>query len=65
MGVLVQPRSLAPASLREIPPPALPPLEDVEFVLVTALSADQATVSAFARKVRERFGKGFAGVTRS
>jgi len=65
MGVLVQPRSLAPAGLREIPPPALPPLEDVEFVLVTALSADQATVSAFARKVRERFGKGFAGVTRS
>lgn len=64
MGVLVQPRSLAPAGLREIPPPALPPLEDVEFVLVTARSADQATAAAFARKVRERFGKGFDGMAR-
>ncbi|WPE23859.1 LysR family transcriptional regulator [Shinella zoogloeoides] len=62
MGVLVQPRSLAPAGLREIAPPLLPALEDVEFVLVTARSADHATVSAFSRKVRERFGKGFAGL---
>lgn len=60
MGVLVQPRSLAPSGLREIAPPLLPALEDVEFVLVTASSADHATVSAFSRKVRERFGKGFA-----
>lgn len=62
MGVLVQPRSLAPAGLSEIAPPLLPPLDDVEFVLVTSRSADHATVSAFSRKVRERFGKGFAGV---
>jgi DNA-binding transcriptional LysR family regulator len=60
MGVLVQPRSLAPAGLREIAPPDLPAMEDVEFVLVTSRSADHATVSAFSRKVRERFGKGFA-----
>jgi DNA-binding transcriptional LysR family regulator len=60
MGVLVQPRSLAPAGLREISPPDLPAMEDVEFVLVTSRSADQATVSAFSRKVRQRFGKGFA-----
>lgn len=60
MGVLVQPRSLAPSGLREIAPPLLPALDDVEFVLVTASSADHATVSAFSRKVRERFGKGFA-----
>jgi DNA-binding transcriptional LysR family regulator len=59
MGVLVQPRSLAPAGLREIVPPHLPVLEDVEFVLVTAASANRATVSAFSSRVRERFGKGF------
>jgi len=62
MGVLVQPRSLAPAGLREIAPPHLPALEDVEFVLVTSASADRATVSAFSRRVRERFGKGFVPV---
>jgi DNA-binding transcriptional LysR family regulator len=60
MGVLVQPRSLAPAGLREIAPPLLPALEDVEFVLVTSRSADKATVSVFSRKVRERFNAGFA-----
>lgn len=63
MGVLVQPRSLAPAGLREIAPPLLPALEDVEFVLVKSRSADQATVSVFSRKVRERFGKGFTGAS--
>ncbi|MXN50899.1 LysR family transcriptional regulator [Shinella sp. AETb1-6] len=62
MGVLVQPRSLAPAGLREIAPPHLPVLEDVEFVLVTSASANRATVSAFSRRVRERFGKGFVSV---
>jgi DNA-binding transcriptional LysR family regulator len=60
MGVLVQPRSLAPAGLREISPPDLPAMEDVEFVLVTSRSADHATVSAFSRKVHERLGKGFS-----
>lgn len=61
MGVLVQPRSLAPAGLYEIAPQLLPQLEDIEFVLVASRSADRATVSAFSRKVRERFGTGFLG----
>lgn len=61
MGVLVQPRSLAPAGLREIAPPDLPVLEDVEFVLATSPSANRATVSAFSRRARERFREGFSG----
>lgn len=61
MGVLVQPRSLAPGGLREIAPPLLPALEDVEFVLVAARSANHTTVSAFSRKVRDRLGRGFLG----
>lgn len=56
MGVLVQPRSMAPAGLKEIAPEKLPPLEDVEFVLVPRKGADQALVSALSedilRKVR-------------
>jgi DNA-binding transcriptional LysR family regulator len=46
MGVLVQPRSMAPAGLREIGKGKLPVLEDVEFVLVPRKGADQALVSA-------------------
>jgi DNA-binding transcriptional LysR family regulator len=65
MGVLVQPRSLAPGGLREIAPPHLPVLEDVEFVLVTSPSADRATVAAFSNRVRERFGKGFVAARNS
>ena len=60
MGVLVQPRSLAPSGLREIAPPLLPHLEDVEFVLVKGRSGNPATISAFSRKIRDRFGSGFA-----
>lgn len=56
MGVLVQPRSMAPAGLKEIAPGRLPALEDVEFVLVPRKGADQALVSALSedilRKVR-------------
>lgn len=58
MGVLVQPRSLAPACLFEISYSVLPCLEDVEFVLVSSHAADRATVSAFSRKARDRFGRG-------
>ncbi|EKF60341.1 LysR family transcriptional regulator [Agrobacterium albertimagni AOL15] len=54
MGVLVQPRSLAPLGLRELPPSALPKIEDVEFILVASPGADQNTVTAFNRLVRER-----------
>lgn len=63
MGVLVQPRSLAPTGLRELPPSALPPIDDVEFILVSAPTADRNTVSAFTRLVRERVGNGL-GQTR-
>jgi DNA-binding transcriptional LysR family regulator len=44
MGVLVQPQSMSPAGLREIS--RLPPLEDVEFVLIPSKGADRALVSA-------------------
>ncbi len=60
IGVLVQPRSLAPAGLREIPPMALPAIEDVEFVLIASPSADRNTVAAFDRLVRRRFAKGLS-----
>jgi DNA-binding transcriptional LysR family regulator len=56
MGVLVQPRSMAPSGLKEIAPARLPALEDVEFVLVPRKGADQALVAALSddilRKVR-------------
>lgn len=46
MGVLVQPKSMAPAGLLEIAPGWLPTLEDVEFVLVPRKGADQLLVNA-------------------
>jgi DNA-binding transcriptional LysR family regulator len=46
MGVLVQPRSMAPSGLKVIGKGRLPVLEDVEFVLVPRKGADQALVSA-------------------
>ncbi|MFB9952466.1 LysR family transcriptional regulator [Rhizobium puerariae] len=46
MGVLVQPRSMAPAGLKEIPAGRLPVLEDVEFVLVPRRGADAALTEA-------------------
>ncbi|WP_105427610.1 LysR family transcriptional regulator [Neorhizobium tomejilense] len=46
MGVLVQPRSMAPAGLKEIPADRLPVLEDVEFVLVPRRGADAALMEA-------------------
>lgn len=46
MGVLVQPRSMAPSGLREITGERLPVLEDVEFVLVPRRGADAALVEA-------------------
>ncbi|MCQ1850512.1 LysR family transcriptional regulator [Neorhizobium galegae] len=46
MGVLVQPRSMAPAGLKEIPADRLPVLEDVEFVLVPRRGADAALTEA-------------------
>lgn len=46
MGVLVQPRSMAPSGLREIPAGRLPALEDAEFVLVSRRGADTALIEA-------------------
>ncbi|MBW9116228.1 LysR family transcriptional regulator [Rhizobium cauense] len=61
MGVLVQPRSMAPSGLKEIGRDRLPILEDVEFVLVPRKGADQALMSALSEdilgKVR-RLGSG-------
>ncbi|MCJ7994033.1 LysR family transcriptional regulator [Rhizobium cremeum] len=54
MGVLVQPRSMAPSGLREIVEGDLPPLEDVEFVLVPRRGADQALVDALSGQIRSR-----------
>ncbi|MDX3929287.1 MAG: LysR substrate-binding domain-containing protein [Shinella sp.] len=51
MGVLVQPRSMAPAGLRELPGGRLPPLEDVEFVLVPRRGADTALVRALSEEI--------------
>lgn len=58
MGVLVQPRNLAPSGLREMSPSALPTIEDVEFILVASPGADRTTAAAFSRLIRERIGKG-------
>jgi DNA-binding transcriptional LysR family regulator len=46
MGVLVQPRSMAPEGLREITGDRLPTLQDVEFVLISRRGADAALVEA-------------------
>jgi DNA-binding transcriptional LysR family regulator len=51
MGVLVQPRSMAPAGLREVPADRLPALEDVEFVLVQRRGADAALVEALSNLI--------------
>lgn len=51
MGVLVQPRSMAPQGLRELPAGTLPPLEDVEFVLVPSKGADQKLLAALSTEI--------------
>ncbi|GEO86256.1 MULTISPECIES: LysR family transcriptional regulator [Alphaproteobacteria] len=56
MGVLVQPRSMAPAGLKEIPQDILPPLEDVEFVLVPRNGADQALITAMSDEILSKVG---------
>ncbi|MGF9563323.1 LysR family transcriptional regulator [Neorhizobium sp. JUb45] len=54
MGVLVQPRSMAPDGLREIAPGRLPDLEDIEFVLVPRRGADAALVEAVSSLITAR-----------
>ncbi|MDQ1186964.1 LysR substrate-binding domain-containing protein [Agrobacterium larrymoorei] len=51
MGVLVQPRSMAPSGLRELPQGSLPSLEDVEFVLQPRKGADAELVRALSSLV--------------
>ena len=51
MGVLVQPQSLSPSGLKEIPSGHLPQLEDVEFVLIPSKGADQALVAALSEDI--------------
>ncbi|MDI7860508.1 LysR family transcriptional regulator [Rhizobiaceae bacterium n13] len=56
MGILVQPRSMAPAGLKEMPPGRLPVLEDVEFVLVPRKGADPRLVSALSDEIFAKVG---------
>jgi DNA-binding transcriptional LysR family regulator len=51
MGVLVQPQSMSPLGLKEIPSGHLPQLEDVEFVLIPSKGADRALVSALSEDI--------------
>ncbi|TCM53239.1 DNA-binding transcriptional LysR family regulator [Rhizobium sp. PP-F2F-G48] len=51
MGFLVQPRSMAPTDLREVSADRLPPLADVEFVLVQRRGADAALVDALSNLI--------------
>ena len=54
MGVLVQPRSMAPNGLKEIPSELLPVLDDVEFVLVPRRGADAELVEALSHQIVSR-----------
>ena len=54
MGVLVQPRSMAPDGLKEVSGSLLPPLNDVEFVVVPRRGADAALVEALSALIVAR-----------
>jgi DNA-binding transcriptional LysR family regulator len=54
MGILVQPRSMAPAGLKEIAAGVLPALEDVEFVLQPSKGADTKLVRALSDLVSSK-----------
>ncbi len=54
MGVLVQPRSMAPAGLHEVKGESLPALEDVEFILVSRRGADAALTEALSTLISHR-----------
>jgi DNA-binding transcriptional LysR family regulator len=51
MGVLVQPRGMAPTGLQEVPVGRLPMLEAVEFVLMPRKGADRTLISALSKEV--------------
>ena len=61
MGVLVQPRSMAPAGLKEIPADRLPLLDDVEFVLIARRGADRALVEALSGLIAAQIAPQSAG----
>jgi DNA-binding transcriptional LysR family regulator len=54
MGILVQPRSMAPAGLKEIAADVLPALEDVEFVLQPSKGTDTKLVRALSDLVSSK-----------
>ena len=54
MGILVQPRSMAPAGLKEIASGVLPLLEDVEFVLQPSKGAEAELVRALSDLVSSK-----------
>lgn len=54
MGLLVQPRSMAPAGLREVPAADLPALPDAEFVLLRRRGADAEVSEVLARLIVAR-----------
>ncbi|MBB3977329.1 DNA-binding transcriptional LysR family regulator [Rhizobium azooxidifex] len=54
MGVLVQPRSMVPSGLKEIPADRLPQLEDVEFMLIPRRGADAALTEALSSLIVAR-----------
>lgn len=53
MGVLVQPRSMAPTGLREVAAGRLPELGDAEFVTVARRDADPALIKALNALIRQ------------
>lgn len=54
MGIMVQPRSMVPEGLKEIAGDRLPPLEDVEFVLIPRRGADAQMVEALSSLIAAR-----------
>jgi hypothetical protein len=52
--VMVQPRSMVPEGLRELPGNRLPQLEDVEFVLIPRRGADAEMVEALSSLIAAR-----------
>jgi DNA-binding transcriptional LysR family regulator len=54
LGVLVQPRSMIPSGLIEVDPDRLPPLEDIEFVLMSRKGQHDRMITAISEDVITR-----------
>lgn len=61
MGIMVQPRSMVPEGLKEVPGDRLPRLEDVEFVVIPRRGADAAMVEALSSLIAARIVPPSAG----